>query len=301
MYQEFIFAHLGHSGFSLPFDINLETYFESNFRAILDSIVTAEPTLGTTLIGMAIAFGFGAIHALSPGHGKTLVSAYLIGSQGTPQQAILLGVTTTITHTIGIFLLGAIALFASAYVLPEQLYPVLSCISGVTIFLVGLSLLNQRLHSHNHNSHSHNSHNHNSHNHNSHNHNSHNHNSHNHDHDHHHPHPSAAPTSLGSLIKLGIAGGLVPCPTALVMLLGAIALHHIVYGLFLVSGFSLGLSCVLVILGLLAVFARQWLEKFPQIEGILQRLSLFSAVVVVIIGMGLTFVATNSLPDAWGL
>lgn len=286
MYQEFILAHLGHSGFSLPFDINLETYFESNFRAILDSIVTAEPTLGTTLIGMAIAFGFGVVHALSPGHGKTLVSAYLIGSQGTPQQAILLGVTTTITHTIGIFLLGAIALFASAYVLPEQLYPVLSCVSGVTIFLVGLSLLNQRLHSHNHNSH---------------NHSSHNHNSHNHDHDHHHPHPSAAPTSLGSLVKLGIAGGLVPCPTALVMLLGAIALHHIVYGLFLVSGFSLGLSCVLVILGLLAVFARQWLEKFPQTEGILQRLSLFSAVLVVIIGIGLTFVATNSLPDAWGL
>ncbi len=281
MYQEFILAHLGHSGFPLPFGENLETYFESNFGAILDSIVTAEPTLGTTLIGMAIAFGFGAVHALSPGHGKTLVSAYLIGSQGTPQQAILLGVTTTITHTIGIFLLGAIALFASAYVLPEHLYPVLSCVSGVTIFLVGLSLLNQRLHSHNHNSH--------------------NHNSHNHDHDHHHPHPSAATTSLGSLVKLGIAGGLVPCPTALVMLLGAIALHHIVYGLFLVSGFSLGLSCVLVILGLLAVFARQWLEKFPQTEGILQRLSLFSAVVVVIIGMGLTFVATNSLPDAWGL
>lgn len=287
--QDFILAHLGHSGFSLPFGENLETYFEANFGAILDSIVTAEPTVGTTLIGMAIAFGFGAVHALSPGHGKTLVSAYLIGSQGTPQQAILLGVTTTITHTIGIFLLGAIALFASAYVVPEQLYPVLSCVSGVTIFLVGLGLLNQRLH----NSHSHDSHSH------DHNHNFHSHNSHNHDH--HHSHLSTAPTSLGSLVKLGIAGGLVPCPTALVMLLGAIALHHIAYGLFLVSGFSLGLSCVLVSLGLLAVFARQWLERFPQTEGILQRLSLFSAVVVVIIGMGLTFVATNSLPDSWGL
>lgn len=280
--QEFILAHLGHSGFSLPFGVNLAAYFESNFRTILDAIVTAEPTVGTTLIGMAIAFGFGAVHALAPGHGKTLVSAYLIGSQGTPQQAILLGVTTTITHTIGIFLLGAIALFASAYILPEQLYPVLSCVSGVTIFLVGLGLLNQRLHG-------------------SHSHNSHHHNSHHHDHNHHHPHPPAATTSLGSLVKLGIAGGLVPCPTALVMLLGAIALHHITYGLCLVSGFSLGLSCVLVILGLLAVFARQWLEKFPQTEGVLQRLSLLSAVVVVIIGMGLTFIATTSLPEAWGI
>jgi nickel/cobalt exporter len=285
MYPEFILAHLGHSGFSLPFGVNLAAYFESNFGTVLDAIVTAEPTVGTTLIGMAIAFGFGAVHALAPGHGKTLVSAYLIGSQGTPQQAILLGVTTTITHTIGIFLLGAIALFASAYVLPEQLYPVLSCVSGVTIFLVGLGLLNQRLHnSHSHNSHSHNSHSHNFHNHN-----------------HHHDHPSTATTSFGSLVKLGIAGGLVPCPTALVMLLGAIALHHIAYGLFLVSGFSLGLSCVLIILGLLAVFARQWLEKFPQTEGVLQRLSLLSAVVVVIIGMGLTFIATTSLPEAWGI
>ncbi|NJL91228.1 MAG: high frequency lysogenization protein HflD [Coleofasciculaceae cyanobacterium SM2_1_6] len=288
MDQEFILAHLGHAEFSLPLGGNLESYFGANFGAILDSIATAEPTVGTTLMGMAIAFGFGAVHALAPGHGKTLVSAYLIGSQGTPQQAILLGVTTTITHTIGIFLLGAIALFASAYVVPEQLYPVLSGVSGITIFLVGLSLLKQRLHSHSYNSHAHSSQEH-----------THDH-DHHHDHHDHHHHPPAATMTLSSLVKLGIAGGLVPCPTALIMLLGAIALHHIAYGLFLVSGFSLGLSCVLVILGLLAVFARQWLEKFPQTEGILQRLSLFSAVVVVIIGIGLTFVATNSLPDAWG-
>lgn len=234
-----------------------------NHASFLPIQIPPEPTLGMIIGGMAIAFGFGAVHALSPGHGKTLVSAYLIGSQSTPQQAILLGLTTTITHTLGVFLLGAIALFASQYILPEQLYPVLSCISGFAIFGVGLTLLRKRLSSHNH--------------------------SHNHSHSHSH-----TPTSLSSLIQLGIAGGMVPCPSALVLLLTAITLHQITYGLFLVGGFSLGLGLVLVSLGLVAVYARQWLEQLPQTDKILQKVSLLSAGVVVILGMGLTWVSTTS-------
>ncbi|MEQ8962297.1 MAG: sulfite exporter TauE/SafE family protein [Coleofasciculus sp. C2-GNP5-27] len=234
-----------------------------NHTSFVPNLIVSEPTLSTIVIGIAIAFGFGAVHALSPGHGKTLVSAYFIGSQGTPQQAVLLGLTITFTHTLSIFLLGIIALFASQYVLPEQSYPVLSLVSGLTIGIVGLSLLRKRLHSHSH--------------------------SHSHSHAH-------KPTSLSSLVKLGIAGGLIPCPSALVMLLSAVALHQISYGLFLVGGFSLGLASVLVILGVIAIYARQWLERLPQTDQVLRKLSILSAIVIMVIGIGITCVSiTTSL------
>lgn len=87
---------------------------------------------------------------------------------------------------------------------------------------------------------------------------------------------------------------MVPCPSALVLLLTAVALHQITYGLFLVGGFSFGLGLVLVSLGLVAVYARQWLEQLPQTDKILQKVSLLSAGVVVILGMGLTWVSTTS-------
>jgi len=245
MSQACIFAHLSHTSSVVP------------------NLLTSEPTFSTILIGIAIAFGFGAVHALSPGHGKTLVSAYFIGSQGTPQQAVLLGLTITFTHTLSIFLLGVIALFASQYVVPEQSYPVLSFVSGLTIGIVGLNLLRKRLHSHSH--------------------------AHSHSHTH-------AATSLSSLVKLGIAGGLMPCPSALVMLLSAVALHQISYGLFLVGGFSLGLASVLVILGVVAIYARQWLERLPQTDQMLQKLSIVSAIAIMVIGVGITFVSiTTSL------
>jgi ABC-type nickel/cobalt efflux system permease component RcnA len=242
MSQACILAHLSHTS-SVP------------------NLIASEPTLSTVLIGIAIAFGFGAVHALSPGHGKTLVSAYFIGSQGTAQQAVLLGLTITFTHTLSIFLLGAIALFASQYFLPEQSYPILSFVSGLTIGIVGLSLLRKRLHSDSH------------------------------CHSHAHAH---SPTSLSSLVKLGIAGGLMPCPSALVMLLSAVALHQISYGLFLVGGFSLGLASVLVILGVVAIYARQWLERLPQTDQVLQKLSILSAIVIMIIGFGITVVSVTT-------
>ncbi len=213
-----------------------------------------EPTFGAILTGMTIAFGFGAIHALAPGHGKALVSAYLVGSKGTAYQAVLLGLATTITHTFSVFILGLIALFASEYILPEQLYPVLNLISGLTICSVGFWLLMRRLSPQ----------------------------------DEHHHHSPSSNFSNPSTIALGIAGGLVPCPSALVMLLAAISLNQITYGLFLVCGLSLGLASVLITLGLIAVYAKQWLEKLPLSGVFVERLPIFSAAMVVCIGIGLT-------------
>ncbi len=89
--------------------------------------------------------GWGAMHAMSPGHGKTLVAAYLVGAHGTARHALFLGLTTTITHTAGVFALGFVTLALSRYVLPEQLYPWLSAASGVLVVVIGLSLARRRL------------------------------------------------------------------------------------------------------------------------------------------------------------
>ncbi|MBC8159619.1 MAG: hypothetical protein H7Z42_00245, partial [Roseiflexaceae bacterium] len=97
------------------------------------------------LLALATALGLGAAHALAPGHGKTIVAAYLVGTRGTAWHALFLGLITTITHTAGVFALGLLTLFVSQYVLPEQFYPWLSALSGVMVALIGAGLLRQRL------------------------------------------------------------------------------------------------------------------------------------------------------------
>ena len=100
--------------------------------------------LGVILAALAVAVGLGAFHALEPGHGKTLVAAYLVGSRGTVKHALLLGLIVTAAHTAGVYLLGAITLYASKYIVPERLYPWLGAISGVMIAALGLILLVRR-------------------------------------------------------------------------------------------------------------------------------------------------------------
>jgi nickel/cobalt exporter len=235
----------------------------------LEFLLTQPLTPALFLAGLGLAFCIGAGHALTPGHGKTMVAAYLVGTQGTPQQAVLLGVVTTLTHTIGVFALGIVALVASRYVVPEDLYPVLSLVSGITIVGVGSQLILDRLQS----SSSH------------------------HSHDHHHEHHHHKSVATSSLISLGIAGGLVPCPSALVLLLSAIALHQTVYGIVLVSAFSLGLASVLIALGIAAIYAHHWFEQFSfeqfSTGQLLQKyLPIASAIAITLVGVVLS---TNAL------
>ena len=221
--------------------------------------------------GIAIAYVFGAVHALAPGHGKTLVGAYLVGSKGTPQAALWLGLTTTVTHMLSVFVLGVTTLLASHYIDLDRIYPILGAVSGVAICLVGLRLLVMRLKDEEHHHHHH----------------------HDPEHHHHHAHDHGdhPKQDWSSILAIGISGGLVPCPSALVLLLSAIALHQIAYGLVLIGGFSLGLASVLTILGLAAVYGQQWLESLPIGNGVIQRLSVVSALVTIGIGIGLTTVA----------
>ena len=96
------------------------------------------------LASLAVALFWGAAHALSPGHGKTIVTAYLVGSRGTPRHAALLGLITTVTHTIGVFALGAVTLALSAFIVPDRLYPWINVLSGALVVIVGLAVLTGR-------------------------------------------------------------------------------------------------------------------------------------------------------------
>src|SRR4029453_6664367 len=100
--------------------------------------------LGATILGLVIAFFWGAGHAMSPGHGKTVVAAYLVGTRGTAKHAALLGLTVTISHTIGVFALGLVVLFAANFIVPDQLYPVIGFLSGFSIVALGLAMFVQR-------------------------------------------------------------------------------------------------------------------------------------------------------------
>ncbi len=210
------------------------------------ALVTDPAPLGPTAIAGAllVAVMLGAFHALTPGHGKTIVGAYLIGSQGTAWHAVFLGLVVTATHTLGVYALGLATLAASTWVVPERLFPWMSVMSGLLVVAVGARLLASRLdHAHDHHHHGH------------------------HDHHHHHGHshvpPAGTPVTLGSLTALGISGGLLPCPSALVVMLGAIAVGRTAFGLVLILAFSAGLAAVLTAIGLVLVYARGLFERLP--------------------------------------
>jgi nickel/cobalt transporter (NicO) family protein len=224
---------------------------------------------GVLVLLLLIAFGWGALHALSPGHGKAMVAAYLIGTRGTARHAVGLGGIVTFTHTIGVFTLGFVTLLLSQYILPEQLYPWLNLISGLLVLTVGMGVLRSRVraakrhHSHSH-SHTH----------------------HGHDHDHNHEIPDRV--TWKGLAGMGAAAGLIPCPSALVVLLGAIAQHQIGLGLLLILAFSLGLAATLTGLGLAVVYARRALTRVRVPGRLVTALPAASAVLIVGVGVVLT-------------
>lgn len=250
--------------------------------AFTNTILANDLTPGVLAAGLLIAFLWGAMHALSPGHGKAMVAAYLVGARGTVQHAVVLGLTVTVTHTLGVFALGLLTLFASRYVVPETLYPVLSAVSGLAVLGVGVMLLVQRWRGRENGHHHHGHHHDHAHDegHGSHSHHHH----HEHAHGHHHHHVPEGPVTLGSLIALGVSGGIVPCPTALVVLLAAVALGRIAYGMALITAFSFGLAAVLVAIGMLVVLARGFLEKLPSSGRLTRALPVAGAAMVTLTG-----------------
>ena len=238
-----------------------------------------------------IAIGLGGLHALEPGHGKTIVAAYLVGSKGTARHAFLLGIIVTASHTAGVFGLGAITLYASRYIVPEQLYPWLGAFSGVTIAGLGCYMFLRRWngtatdHSHAPGA--------------------------SHEHwgfwkrranEETERNPvrsignSSQSVSPAQLFALGITGGIIPCPAALIVLLSAFALHRIGLGFFLIVAFSVGLAVVLIGFGMLMVYARRFMTRL-QIDGPITRrwLPIASAAFITVLGLILAVQALSSL------
>jgi ABC-type nickel/cobalt efflux system permease component RcnA len=220
------------------------------------------------LLAAAIAAGLGALHALEPGHGKTIVAAYLVGSKGTARHALLLGMIVTVSHTAGVYLLGAITLSAQKYILPDRIYPFLGVLSGALIAGMGCYLFLQRYlggefaHEHG-------------------------------DEISETREVSTGGTrrqlkkvSTRQLLVLGVTGGIVPCPAALVVLLSAVALHRTSFGLFLIVAFSIGLAAVLIAMGLAAVYAGNMIARL-RLEGpLVQRwLPMASAAMIILLGL----------------
>jgi ABC-type nickel/cobalt efflux system permease component RcnA len=223
--------------------------------AALIAVEHVSPALA--LFSLAAAFVLGTFHALAPGHGKTVVAAYLVGSRGTARHAVLLGIIVTVTHTAAVFLLGLIVLFASAYVLPEKLYPWLGFISGMMILSIGASQVVRRWAAASVRSPD----------------------------DHGHSHAMPDRVTFASLMALGVSGGIVPCPSALVVLLSAIALHRVAFGLILIVAFSIGLAAVLIAIGWAMLYARAMFNRLDSKVALLRRVPVFSSIAVALIGL----------------
>jgi ABC-type nickel/cobalt efflux system permease component RcnA len=231
-----------------------------------DLVATRRLTAGIVLLSLLVAFCLGGLHALSPGHGKTVVAAYLVGSRGTARHALLLGTVVTASHTVGVFLLGLVTLALSRAIVPEKLYPAIQFLSGLTIVGIGGTLFARRLarRAPEHHGHSHAV-----------------------------EVPESAPTA-SALLALGISGGILPCPSALVVLLSAIALHRIGFGLVLIVAFSMGLAAVLSGIGILVVRAGRLLSRFERAGDWARRIPAFSALLIGMLGVA---IATRALPD----
>jgi len=269
-------------------------------NSFTELIATEKLGLGIILIALGVAVGLGAFHALEPGHGKTLVAAYLVGSRGTVQHAFLLGLIVTAAHTAGVYLLGALTLYASQYIVPERLYPWLGVVSGVLIAGLGAVLLVRRYlgkdglsnhhHHHHHQDHLHGPDDQNHHN--------HHHDRHGHSHDHGHTHgdhDADRQVSFRELLTLGISGGIVPCPAALVVLLSAVSMQRIGFGLLLIVAFSVGLAAVLITIGLLMVSARQFMSRFQVNSRLTTRwLPLTSSAFILVFGIALAVQALQT-------
>ncbi len=254
-------------------------------------------SVGVILLSLLLATFWGAVHALTPGHGKALVAGYLIGTKGRPRDAVLLGATVTITHTIGVFALGLVTLALSAFIVPERLYPWLTLVSGLLVVGVGLTVLVRRLRSGRWSAHGPDGHSHGPHHHRHHDDHDHHH-GHGHDHDHgdaHHHHHGDERVTRRNVIGVGVAAGLLPCPSALVVLLGAIALHRVGFGLALIVAFSFGLALTITGLGLVVVLARGALGRFSLDGPVVRVLPAISALVIIGVGIALTVKAVPSL------
>jgi ABC-type nickel/cobalt efflux system permease component RcnA len=266
-------------------------------RAFTDLVARQQLSVGFGILALGLAVGLGAIHAFAPGHGKTVMAAYLVGQRGTLRQAAVIGLTVTATHTAGVLVLGVV-LSASTSLAPETIYPWLGLASGLLLGAIGASLLFRAVrhrpllvsagggHGHGHgDGHSH---------------------THSHDHGHSHdhaPHDHQKPVDWRSLVPLGLAGGMVPSPSAIVVLLGAIALGRAWFGVALVVAYGVGMAVTLTGAGVLLVRARGAIERrlestrpgSRRLASVAAALPVLTATAIIVAGVFLAFRGVTEL------
>ena len=237
-----------------------------------------------------LAIGLGALHALEPGHGKTLLAVSLVGARATASQALILATSLTVAHTAGVLALGAVVLFAARWIVPEAVYPWITLGSGILVATLGARafaaelrrrrpMAHVHVHAHDH-AHPH---------------------AHDHahglgvdDHDHAllddeaharaHAPAGAAPLTFRTAVLAAASGNLAPCPAALVVLLAAIGLHRVAVGMGLIVAFSIGLAATLTVLGLAVVRGAAWLSGRPKFASAARWAPFASAAAIAFVG-----------------
>jgi ABC-type nickel/cobalt efflux system permease component RcnA len=260
-----------------------------HLTSLLSSSVGARRlTLGLALVAIAAAVALGALHAIAPGHGKTVMAAYLVGERGSLRHALVLGSTVAVTHTAGVLVLGGVLAASQAFA-PERLYPYFALASGVCFAALGATLLwraltrRRSLHARHH-VHAPGAHRH-----------DHDH-DHGHPHDHDHDHAPASGMSHKQLLALGFAGGLVPTPSAVIVLLGATAIGRAWFGVALVVAYGLGLAATLLAAGVLLSIARRRFEMRATSERLLKAAAVLPiGTAVLVTGGGLLLVVRAAL------
>jgi ABC-type nickel/cobalt efflux system permease component RcnA len=261
-------------------------------------VTAADLNPAVVLLALAGAALLGGIHAASPGHGKSIMAAYIVGTRGTVSHALVLALSVTVAHTTGVLVLGLATVVASNLIFPEQLYPWLTLISGALVLVVGLGFLAQSVRHrgrvddrHHHHGHTH---------------------SHSHPvgeesarYEHGHSgaavHAALAPT-WRNLFALGLAGGIVPSGSALVVLLSSVALGRLGFGLVLIVAFGLGMAVVLVATGVLLVHAGRFMlrlfpddDSSPKRQWLMAAVPVVSACIMTVLGIVATFEGLSQL------
>jgi ABC-type nickel/cobalt efflux system permease component RcnA len=210
----------------------------------LAALVGGELSPALVALALLLAAGLGAAHAISPGHGKTLVAAYLVGSRGTIRQAAALGLAVAATHTAGVLVLGVLVLLGGELFLPERIIGWLTVVSGAMMAALGAALIWRATQRRRGSSHSH---------------------PHPHEHPHTHPHPHRQPIEPALTVRgaalLGMAGGMVPSASALIVLLAAVTTGRLVFGLALIGAFGAGMALVLGGIAVVTTVAHGWLSR----------------------------------------
>lgn len=244
-------------------------------NALADMLARGPTSVIVVLLTLIAAIGLGALHALEPGHGKTLLAVSLVGARATPRQALVLAAALTLAHTAGVLILGLALLLAAPWIVPETIYPWLTIGSGLAVAYLGASALarfvrtrrgtaqdhghdhdeNGRNHAHSHGGHGH-----------------------------HHTIPGDAPISFRGVVMIAMSGNVAPCPAALVVMLAALASHQLGYGLAIIVAFGVGLAAVLTGLGIAVVRGASLVAQRPAVKRIVAYGPLASACAISAIG-----------------